>query len=491
MTRTSLTIALLLLQGSVAAPSQEEAKTLSVIGLRLEDLQGSGEVQGTGLLYREVLRQTVLLAAREGLGLPTRDQALREPLPEGAATLGFSIQVLPQRMLRVSLSRGEAEAKKTIWETSIDLPPSKPSSVHDLAPLAEPWSRGPLVDALKQAGFAGKAAASTPGGAVPEGVERRLRELTFTGAYAALHQLHGACRETGESPARLGALVRAYANLGQLSRGLWNASSKVFAARSLLYAQRLLAAAPGTRIALWHRAYALTMAGRPGAALEDLAGALAITDSQETAPVWVPWLEACCRYETPKLDAEAPAEDRPLQRFLAYLTAEGSESGVWERGKAAEVLKLSPECYRVIDAACAIGGVNNLHSATMRGPQRMGSTIYGRVKAQPDLPQRVLEAVRALDHARSEQEGRVVLWKSLLASPEPAEPSWPLLGRLIEETSFMQTVRRGNFLRYQWGVPCDQFVQEVGPLIADHPYGALVRSYVLDARRQPKEWAAL
>ncbi len=77
-------------------------------------------------------------------------------------------------------------------------------------------------------------------------------------------------RTSGESQQALGALVRGYANLGQLTRFLWNASHEDFAARSLLYAERMVAAHPGSADALRHQGYARAMAGMHALALADL-----------------------------------------------------------------------------------------------------------------------------------------------------------------------------------------------------------------------------
>jgi tetratricopeptide (TPR) repeat protein len=477
--------ALLLTALAVAGESQEERKATSVLALRAEEPELRGEGDDPGLLIREILRQGVLIAGREGLGLATRDEALREPLGEGQV-LGLRSRSLRDGSVQVALTRGEGAARKTLWEKTLKLPAGGPYALRPLAELVEPLSRGELVEALRQAGYAGKARVPAADLAIPEDADRRFKELNVVDQVAALRVLHEACWTGGESPARLGAFVRLYANLGQLTRGLWNASDKVFAARSLLYAERLRAAAPGTRTALWHRAYALTLTGLHKEALDDLVKAAALPEGKEIVPTWVAWIEACCSYDTPKL-----AGNDPLEKFLAYLTVENCGSHSFERRKVVEALGANPDCYRLVDAMCAISGVSNLHKATVIGPQMLGSRIYARLKALPNLPKRVKDAIEGLKASPSEFEVRASTWKALLASPEPVEPSWSLVGRLIEETTFAQTVRRGEFMRYSWNVPTEEFVSESAPLIADHPYRAVVSSYGLDRNRQKKEWAAL
>src|SRR5205085_1810601 len=119
---------------------------------------------------------------------------------------------------------------------------------------------------------------------VPDAVEAQLGELAIFSQFSALRQLHALVREQGESPALLGGLVRGYANLAEETRFHWNGSSKTFSARSLLYAQRLFAADPKSKLALWTRAYARALAGLNAEALADLDEAGA---PGHDAPRWV------------------------------------------------------------------------------------------------------------------------------------------------------------------------------------------------------------
>ena len=82
---------------------------------------------------------------------------------------------------------------------------------------------------------------------MPQDVEKRLESLSMVETFAAVRRLHEAIRADGESPARLAALARAYAQLGMLTEFLWSPAHRVFKARALLYAERLKqrASAPG------------------------------------------------------------------------------------------------------------------------------------------------------------------------------------------------------------------------------------------------------
>jgi tRNA U38,U39,U40 pseudouridine synthase TruA len=124
--------------------------------------------------------------------------------------------------------------------------------------------REQIVPALKKLGYdgvekPGKAATTTTAAAAggDGDVEAELRELTYFAQFNVLRDAHAA----PESIESLGHLVRAYANLGQLTQFHWHASHKVFKARALLYAERMVEREPRNPSALWHRAYARALIG--------------------------------------------------------------------------------------------------------------------------------------------------------------------------------------------------------------------------------------
>jgi len=222
-----------------------------------------------GLLAREILRQAVLIAARDGLGLGTRDATLREPAPEGQPRLSMKVGESMFAGWNAHLSLHDRRGKLLSYEQVLI---KRTRGLDYLALLegAEQLSRQRLPEALRKAGVEGKAQASRATGAVPRQAEQALPRMTFLAQVTALRALHGAMRDQGESPELLGALVRAYANLGVLTEFHWNASHKAYHARALLYAQRLVARDPQSPWGLYHRAYALALAGLHGAALADL-----------------------------------------------------------------------------------------------------------------------------------------------------------------------------------------------------------------------------
>ena len=53
---------------------------------------------------------------------------------------------------------------------------------------------------------------------------------------------------------------------------------------------------------------------------------------------------------------------------------------------ARDVLALEPDCYRAHDAMCRVGGVSNLHQATMAGPEILAETLPEKLLALETWP---------------------------------------------------------------------------------------------------------
>ena len=234
-----------------------------------------GQIRGgqNGLLARELIRQAILLAARDELGLATRDELLGDAAPDGKGNTSVDFAWL-------SRLNGPASVKirRDLTEEELlldhDLLPA--ASIHDLVDLAraaEGLSRTEFPQVLRALGFDGKPNVRRPEADLPGSVEDRLESLGMVDPLVAVRDLHAAIRKDGESPARLGALVRGYAHLGVLNEYLWCSAHKVFKARGLLYAQRLIAQDPGSPWGLWHRAYIEALTGLHKRALDDLAEA--------------------------------------------------------------------------------------------------------------------------------------------------------------------------------------------------------------------------
>lgn len=490
-------------------PQPRTAAPLLLLNSREPDLP-TKDADG-GLLIREIIRQAVLIAGRDGFGLATRDMTLREPFPAAdkrtRPLLNIKTAALPRQCIRVAITFNVAGGAPVTWKK--ESPLAGEVDYHRLVELCEVWSRTEFVDVLKQAGFDGSPNRVVPDAAVPDRTDVRLGHMSFFEQFAALRDAHRAIRESGESQARLGILVRGYATLGELTAYHWNAAHKALKARALLYAQRMVVRDPKSPSALWHRAYARAMAGFHGAALEDLEAARKLAGSPPTGataasseePAWGKAIDAYCRYDIRRLQDDADARRFQLAMFLAVLALEHSDTYNYTVLRGGLALDQIPECYRVHDILCARGGVGLLHQVTELAPTTLTETLPKRLTEMSDLPAGVKSLMKAGRSAgllerligADDTPGipRAKLVRTLLAASDEsgdlAEPSWAVLGRMIEETTFVQVFRRVHFMRHTWSVPIDDYLRESLPLIADHPYKAVIENHGPDSHVQSEE----
>ena len=364
--------------------------------------------------------------------------------------------------------------------------------------------------------------------------------MTFSAQFLALRQIHAAVGRAGPSPALLGGLVRGYANLGLLTEFHWHPAHKVFKARALLYAQRLLKSPAPPVWTLAHRGYAYALAGLHKLALDDLDAAeklsshdltearKALADGPHDSPAakaldglrsqrpdWLQVVHAYCRYHL-DIYARQQSPSALPPALLAFAIPCGRIVGqadftVQQGLKATGEM---PECYRVHDGVCRFGSVATGHSATTVGLMQLGEKLSARLQKVSDLP----ASVQAVLFQRNpgvfdrlfgvpppapgdDLKTRPRLFEALLAAGRPelsaaagsadaaagdrGELSWSVLGHLVRELSFVQVWRRIHFERHSLGWPPDATMAQLAPLIAGHRYRAGVECLTTDvaARR--------
>lgn len=445
---------------------------------------------GKGILIREIVRQAILIAARDELGLSTRDQAPREPFLESTpgqpAPVGVETGQLWENC-RVSLTRTRNGrlARLRLADMPLMLPDER---VHWLALLtaAEKQSRDLMVRRLRQIGFQGRTRPWGQGQA-PAEVETLLSQMDFVSQFLAVRRLHAELARQGDSEALLGPLVRGYAHLGFMTDYFWNATHKVYKARALLYAQRMVAHDPQSPNALRHRAYAFALSGLPGLAEKDLsaADALPAAGAPASVPPWVALTAAYCRYDWQKLRAnDWPKQVRPLAALLALLNVETHAGDRMTQQAADFAIQHAPRCLRPYDVLCARAGVSAGHRATVDGPEALADLLADELPKLEDLPHDVRAVLPENRGGYRRAVSRHAIAMALVNTPDRsaqvAEPSWAALGRIIEEAHFVQLERRLYFLAYMLSVDHDQLVafsRQVLPSAQGHPLANVLESY--------------
>jgi len=512
---------------------QEKPKTLLLM---------SRETKGIpqrGLLIREIFRQAMLIAGRDEMGLSTRDMTLREPFPQELDDSNRPLDMVTlvpltkdENILDIEVYRGTGKSKEVILQKYMEWPESE-LNYTKLIELAEKLSRNDFIHALEKAGFSGKPNTRVASISLPPNTEKNLQQMSFISQYAALREIHTLIKKRGESPELLAGLVRGYANLGKLTEFYWNAIHKVFKARALLYAERMVVADPNSPWALWHRAYARALVGFHGAALSDLDEAdrhyEALSKAQEktipsliSPPAWIPVIDAYCHYDDKRLAAVAAVDkqNREIALLLQFLAVEKSsaESLILDKGR--KMLESSPACSRVINGLCYVEQIGNKHWVTTYGPAVLTADLPVRLGEILGIPSNVKKLIKGsegnsnpssllsgLENMTKENQSNCfpfdqpayikipkvaeALIESGAVGKDIAEPSWSVLGRMIQELVFTQIHQRAYFMKFQWGVSIDDFLQQSLPLIDDHPYKAVIETYSVDAEGDRERYAAL
>ncbi|MBN1394386.1 MAG: hypothetical protein JW959_05140 [Pirellulales bacterium] len=479
-------------------------------------------------LWRELQRQAFLIAARDQLGLATRDEYLGDWIPSEGDNAPFEMVIYHSKPTALRVVHGFKSGKtKTVCtvKPEIALLPTKDvlgvqyDNILDYRPWffqAEELSRGEYVETLKKAGFTGEANQWKADGDVPEEINQLLDAMTFTKQFDAVRRLHELIRRDGESPARLGALIRGYANLGVLTEFYWNPAHKVFKARALLYAQRFLARDAQSPTALWHRAYAYGLTGLHKFALDDLQAADKLIGEMKEAdrparPEWGDLIDAYCRFDARSLKNWSGDGYLELADFLRFCTARMSGEPSMKVEVAGEISPNMPECYPMHDGVCAYYGVSTGHRATTTWLIVAGSTLYSRLRDMPGLPRQVAEITSEMDaddagnDTREEFKVRAKLIRALMDADKPphnekggpqatakpidsGEPSWAALGLLIRELSFVQVLRRVYFECIMLDVSPKEFIEASVPLIANHPYASYIDTFTLNKEEKNAAW---
>jgi tetratricopeptide (TPR) repeat protein len=433
------------------------------------------------IIHHELFRQAFLIAARDELGLTTRDALFRELAPPDlpAENRMYVAGALPRdKRMTVEVAEGPPDARKPIWgkegfpngfEGPMDLPV--------VLTAAEKLSRGRFVKALQKAGFDGRANKVNATATVPPAAEKLMDEMSFPAQFAAARLLHSSIREQGESPALIAALSRAYANLGLLTECHWNHMHKGFKARALLYAQRLVSANASSPSVVWQRAYAEALAGMHQSALDDLQTAAKLNnDAKVERPAWVDVIDAYCHFDTTQLEkVAADAAHGRLAHLLSFITVEDRRFKLLTMRAAEKALKVCPDCPRILGALAHQGWMEgSLDKYVDRLPKSLAKL--------PDLPP---EVSRDMKGDVKEPQLLWTLTEAGRALPG-GEPSWTLLARMMQEERFDQVCHHLAFLQFTLAVDPSDAVPAALPLVTDHPYKTYVESFV-DRKRTPGE----
>jgi tetratricopeptide (TPR) repeat protein len=478
-------------------------------------------------LAREIVRQAILMTARDTLGLTTRDESLQEPFPAAIIAsrrmmntsprarkdgkLQLSLWAGTSTMLGSRRGRGNPEGGTRPWSTEVTFTATPYQNYLSMLATLEPMTRKELADAVRGFGFEGQAPEPNPANKPPAAVENALQEMNFVSPYMAVRAAHEALAKNGESPEWLGVLVRGYANLSLTTFHHWTCANEVFAARSLLYAERLVNTRPKDPLAHAHRAYARAIIGLHAAALAELKTIDTLRqENKDTSelPGWLAPVAPFCKFEREPLVKVGKdyREYTPLVQRLAFELDRVVEDPRWLMETAEPTIKACPEEYGVYAALARNDSLLSVkRTGAHYGPAAMGHFLPARVAALQEVPKAVRDAAGgqakgvpgAIEADTTGPFSAVVanIARAFVAAneaePAPAEPSWAVLGKLIEEEQFTQVANFFGVATDATETPLGEMVDGVWPIVKDHRFAWYVKSFSARTGPNRSRWAEI
>ncbi|NLX55886.1 MAG: hypothetical protein GXY58_12290 [Planctomycetaceae bacterium] len=458
-------------------------------------------------LGRELVRQAILMAARDEMGLATRDETLQEAVPQQAQVTW----VMPvERALltgkwQVKLLPAEQQGD-VIWEKTYDFVVHGGKIYGDMVPKLESDTRGALLEGLRAAGLTGdKPPVQDPAPPGPE-IEQWLGQVDMVLQFAAVRAAHEAIAAHGETPEWLGVLARGYAHLALLTNHYWNSTPEVYTARAWLYAQRLVTVSPSSDLALWHRAYAWALGGTLQHALEDLAelearqaatAEAAASDTPAAPPAWSKLIKPYCMCDRAALRqlATDDAACRPWATLLRFALASFEREPQWMWDAMQELQPTCPAAYCAYSDLVYYGRYLALsRSGAAWAPMLFSRCVPTSVAQLAGLPAPVQQLVADQKPTRgwlsnwfSGRDGEefgepfsqvpMEIARLLRADSEQTahgEPSWSALASLLEEEQFVQIAHYFGDAVNATEYPLADEVDRLLPLIKNHRYALFI-----------------
>ncbi|MEI6239174.1 MAG: hypothetical protein WCR51_02175 [Planctomycetia bacterium] len=455
---------------------------------------GGGPAHG-GLLVRELVRQAVLISARDELGLVTRDASLGDqidPKDETAVTIRTTADAVGA--VRYELVFGGDGSGGTKHSDSVSFKPVDGLVDYTgLAAALERQSREILPAVLRKAGFTASATHANRGvgddAVLPPGPAR----FSPLAQLAEVRRLHDVMRRHGESDEVLDRLAAGYANLAMLTEKVWSTQPTVYAARALLYAQRLVATQPQAARGQWRMAYVLDMLGADRLAIEALTQAdKATAAAGSTPPAWSSLVTARVQYDPivlARLAAEPEADE--LTRVQLYRSLPGD----WSFNRPSGVIALDfvstrhGACTPIVRRLATGPDIGPLHVGVKAEEEALQEDVTAFVNEWQAVSDEVAKQVNAAAKpGKAGAKDPLTFVPQALVSVgeknDPAEPSNRAVGRLMMELNMLSGHDQILFMWGMLGLPFEQYEPEAKRRLAAVGKHELGRMVYLAAMRQ-------
>lgn len=301
--------------------------TLPCPSLDAKDQKQFGEGRSDPF-QREMLRQAILLGAREEFGLITRDPILGETLPADLDDphIGYEVKLTREKPIEIWITTPGQKLGPYVIEKS------KAGKIDGYRPMSwtcETFSREGVVDALTKLGFQHKPTPTADRAPLPQTIHERLYDMDLITQFYLARELHTLVRTQGQNAQRLAALSQVYSNLGQLTRYRLDYSHIAFHARAFLYATRATRIEPDSPEGYWAMGYAWYMFDLPGFGNGPISRADKMNEARQEPverPAWLVLHPLYWRYDSMALMQYAKNNPGPLAELAAIFAAAAAES---------------------------------------------------------------------------------------------------------------------------------------------------------------------
>ncbi len=492
-----------------------ESKEIECVVLRNVPLEISDDQPAVFRMQlpRELVRQSLLIAAREELGLQTCDTTVREVAPKKAKgkllILQMSVEAIDENKLQIKLWQGIDTVVKPLFTKELTVDGDAQRVYESIVSQMGPASRSEFVELLKQLGCKKKAPSAESGagarGDSPEAkddtddtaksevaksdtekaagvgdLDRWLYEVDIVPQFEGIRRAHRVLREDPKSEVALSALARGYANLCLLTSHYWSATSHAFHARSLLYAERLQNIASDKPSTLYTVAYAQAITGRSAVALETLSK----VDASAGAPIptWAKLIEPYARCEADELFKLGDG-NKKLSQMANWLSFQIAHCGLEERVFDQAVRRMMTDRlmpFQVMNHMTADLALQRWAAA--EGPVTMQTYLASYLPLLMKLPPSVQKDLK-MESMESPFDAIAELINRLKNTPldrDGVEPSWRMLGSLLQDQHFHLVYFSINNANNATDSDLKPFVEAIMPGVASHPYAPYLESLIMD-----------
>ena len=433
----------------------------------------------------QLRRQAILLAARDELGAITRDAFLNETAPENAVRIPDVAQFPNSQSEYTNHQQFLIEVEKfsrnefvTEWK-SLGLEQAKPS----------PQDNADLEAVCKE-------------------IDTLLGTWALIPQFEAVRRTHEAIQQHGESFPLLKRLVRGYTQLQILTNNAPRDTHRVFQARAMLYAQRVVAKygeKPDTHSL---RATAWSLNNFLRLAREDFAAIPAV--DLENAEPWIKLAQLYAEFDIKGLAATIDnaefATEKGLASLLYFMALDYAREGLaLARPFGESAIIHLPDCARFYQGVFGTR-VFNMVYAPDGSPfdQHLARRTVSLLQGMRGIPKEANDTIHVLSRMVHPPAGNLLGWlsgrqtatsdfsmptfhldlaKVLKALSEttpandPVEPSLQVLATLIQDEQF-QTVRLVSSMYTRRNGDAAGVVEPAKPVIEDHPaFDFLVLTY--------------